>query len=347
MELLRPKSKWPGRLLALTMTIAGAGCVLLDRLGVPGGTRYAFSHQVHVSQEGLDCVSCHESADVSDDPGMPSLDTCSACHETIDAAKPPERRVASLFEAGRFKAAHESKLDEEQVFSHKRHVTAKQDCKACHAGIESNQAIGPEIAVTMERCVDCHAQRQVANACATCHTQIRDDQAPASHQRNWKQMHGQVVRAHSEMTGDNCALCHKESLCITCHRDEPPRSHNNFFRMRGHGVAAMMDRQSCATCHEPDSCETCHAEVLPMSHRGLWGAPKDTHCLTCHFPLPSEGCIVCHKDTPSHLQATPLPLNPIPPIPVHNPAMNCRQCHGLSAPLPHVDKGDECTLCHL
>ena len=108
----------------------------------------------------------------------------------------------------------------------------------------------------------------------------------------------------------------------------------------------MMDRQGCAVCHEPDSCDRCHAEVLPMNHRGLWGAPQDSHCLSCHFPLQSEGCIVCHKDAASHLLATPLPLNPLPPIPPHNPAMNCRQCHGISAPLPHMDKGDECTLCH-
>jgi hypothetical protein len=26
--------------------------------------------------------------------------------------------------------------------------------------------------------------------------------------------------------------------------------------------------------------------------------------------------------------------------------MNCRQCHGMTAPLPHVDKGDDCNACH-
>jgi hypothetical protein len=26
--------------------------------------------------------------------------------------------------------------------------------------------------------------------------------------------------------------------------------------------------------------------------------------------------------------------------------MNCRQCHGHGAPLPHPDKGDSCTACH-
>jgi hypothetical protein len=328
------------------MALAGAGCVWFDRIGSPAVLPYGFSHQIHVAGEKLDCVSCHESADVSDEPGMPSLDTCSACHETIDAGKPADRRVESLFEGGRFKAARASRLDEERIFSHKKHVAAKQVCADCHAGILTNARINADIGVGMTRCMDCHAQRRVANDCETCHTVIRKEWAPESHQHNWKQMHGPTVRAHSSASSDSCSLCHQDSKCISCHREEPPQSHNNFFRLRGHGIAASMDRQSCATCHEPDSCESCHADVLPMSHRGLWGAPKDTHCLTCHFPLGSDACIVCHKDTASHLLATPLPVNPPLPIPPHNPAMNCRQCHGLTAPLPHVDKGDECVLCH-
>ena len=50
--------------------------------------------------------------------------------------------------------------------------------------------------------------------------------------------------------------------------------------------------------------------------------------------------MVCHKDTRSHALAAPKPA-------WHTPAMNCRQCHGVSQPLPHVDKGDNCNLCHL
>jgi len=336
------RSPWTGRALAALMALAGAGCVLLDRFGSAGQARFAFSHRLHVGEEQLECVSCHEDADVSDDPGMPAPESCAACHGTLDADKPPERRVETLFAEGRYKAAHASLLDEEQIFSHQRHVTAGQECGACHADIESDRSIDADIGVTMERCMDCHAQQRVANACETCHTLIRGDWEPQSHQHNWKLMHGRIARAGSKAGADNCALCHQESACLTCHQIEAPQNHNNFFRSRGHGMAAMIDRQNCAACHEPSSCDSCHADTLPMSHRGAWGAPKDTHCLGCHFPLVSEGCIVCHKDTPSHALATPLPS-----FPPHNPAMNCRQCHGISAALPHVDKGDQCTLCHL
>jgi hypothetical protein len=162
---------------------------------------------------------------------------------------------------------------------------------------------------------------------------------PQSHNHNWKKLHGQVVRADTGALADRCSLCHTESRCVQCHLDEPPASHNNFWRLHGHAVAATLDRQNCAACHRPDSCERCHQQVLPQNHVGLWGPPKDTHCLTCHLPLSSNSCVVCHKGTPSHDTAPPMPS-------WHNAGMNCRQCHGVSVPLLHVDNGSVCTMCH-
>jgi hypothetical protein len=102
----------------------------------------------------------------------------------------------------------------------------------------------------------------------------------------------------------------------------------------------MIDRDNCAACHRSDSCDRCHQETLPRNHTGMWGGTVSNHCLTCHFPLQAEACSTCHKATPSHL-ATPKPS-----VPPHHPAMNCRQCHGVTASLPHAEKGDNCNLCH-
>ena len=119
-----------------------------------------------------------------------------------------------------------------------------------------------------------------------------------------------------------------------------PRNHTNYWRQRGHGLTAQLDRMSCATCHRTDACERCHQEVLPRSHRGMWGGGQNTHCLSCHFPVETQGnCVTCHKATPGHLGAAPLPPN-------HNPAMNCRLCHGNGVRLPHFDPGTACTACH-
>jgi len=315
------------------------GCAWLgDLAGGPG--RFAFSHATHVVGEKMKCVSCHERFARSDDPGMPAPDTCAACHDESDAEAPPERRVASMFDGETFRAAHAARLDDEQSFSHKLHAKDPNSCGSCHTDIETNEAIDESIGVTMARCTECHAEREVANECTTCHTQIDEAWAPPSHAHAWRRRHGPAVRACTLETADDCSMCHAERTCVQCHRDEPPASHNAFFRSRAHGVLARMDRQSCATCHQPDSCERCHSEATPVSHTGSWGGSISRHCAGCHVPLEDNGCVVCHRAAPSHSLAAPKPA-------WHTPAMNCRQCHGLSEPLPHTDNGGDCNACHL
>jgi len=330
---------WTVRAALALAGLALVGCALFE--GLKGGPRaFAFSHRLHVLEEGLDCVSCHEDLGRSDEPGLPALDGCLVCHEDIDAEKPPERHVTGLFEAETFRAAHASRLADELTFSHQLHVAAIEDCGACHRGIEENERIDADIGVIMAACVDCHVEQAVSDECATCHREITADWAPDSHHHNWRRRHGPIARSESSLTADDCSMCHTESLCVGCHLDEPPEDHDNYFRRRGHGVLSSMDRDRCAVCHRSDTCNRCHEEVRPDSHGGNWGGTQSVHCLGCHFPLSGESCVVCHKGTPSHLEATPKPD-------WHTPAMNCRQCHGAGQPLPHVDKGDDCNACHL
>jgi hypothetical protein len=247
--------------------------------------------------------------------------------------------VATLFEGRNFKATHAVRLSGELIFSHGRHAGAESHCNTCHPDIETNDRIGDQMRSTMTGCVECHAGRTVSNDCATCHREIRREVKPGNHEHNWEQLHGKVVRAATGATADKCTLCHSESTCVACHLDSPPPNHNNFWRLHGHGVAAAMDRQNCAACHRPDSCDRCHESMLPQDHTGMFGSPRDTHCLSCHFPLQGNACAVCHKSTPSHALAAPMPS-------WHDPGMNCRQCHGVTQPLPHVDNGSKCTMCH-
>jgi hypothetical protein len=322
---------------AALMAATGAGCMLLG--GSKGERHLAFSHEIHVRGQGLACANCHADAKRKDDPGMPSLDQCTTCHEEIDAEKPNEKHVDTLFQDETFRALHASALDKELVFSHKRHATAGLECATCHSGIETNERVVASMHLTMDSCTRCHTTKAVPAECATCHREVDAHWAPDSHHHNWKRAHGGIVRSRSAETADRCALCHTESTCVACHLDEPPENHNNFWRLKGHGLAAMIDRENCAACHQSDSCERCHREVIPQTHVGMWSSVKATHCLSCHLPLSSNGCVACHKDTPGHLTAQPKP-------PDHFPGQNCRQCHGTFAPLPHVDNGSDCNACH-
>ena len=329
------RGAWAAALLASV----GAGCAVL-RFGF-GPARYEFSHRQHVQVEELECVICHEDAFTDDAPGMPYLDTCLLCHEELDETEPEERRVETLFDADEeYVAALYSELAGELVFSHALHVQADLECSACHRGIDANERLGPGIGVDMAACIDCHATRGIPRGCADCHTEIDAAWRPPSHDRNWELLHGAASRVCDPGSAADCAQCHTESECADCHLADPPTSHTNAFRRVTHGFEALLDRDSCATCHEPDSCETCHADTRPRDHVGRFGGTKSRHCLGCHFPLRTNGCVTCHEGTPSHLLAAPKPD-------WHTPAMNCRQCHGVTEALPHVDKGDDCNACHL
>ncbi len=329
--------------IVVAAAAGAAGCAILSVFG--GGPRpLAFSHRVHVVEEELRCINCHEDVYALDAPGMPPLDQCLFCHEELDEEQPDERRIAQLFDEGRFRARRVSALEEEVVFSHLAHASqvtsgAASTCSACHEGIDTNDRISSDQRVRMEDCRDCHAARSVANECATCHSVVTADWAPANHALAWERLHGRIARAHSDMPAETCSMCHTESSCAECHLLEPPRGHTNLFRIRAHGVPASMDRQSCSTCHRPDFCDRCHAQTLPINHTGSWGGTRSRHCFGCHLPVQAEGCFVCHKGTPSHLLAPPMPSS-------HNPGMNCRQCHGFTVPLLHADNGTACILCH-
>ncbi len=334
----RTRAVWTVHIAFVLLGLGLAGCVLFESLA-PGVKPFAFSHKFHVGDQGLECAACHRNWEKSDDPGMPSAKQCALCHDDADADKPPERQVASMFDGKKFKALRVMALADEVVFSHKSHATRGSECATCHADVAENDVLTPSLAPTMDSCTNCHAQTAGPQDCAVCHKEIRAEVAPPNHRADWKRGHGAVVRECSRATGDRCELCHTESSCTACHQTELPASHTAFWRRRGHGLAASMDRESCATCHAPSSCDTCHQETQPSSHRAGFGAPTNRHCIGCHEPLAGDSCGACHKATPSHALAPPKP-------PDHTPAMDCRMCHGNGQPLPHFDNGSDCNACH-
>lgn len=329
----RLRSRW----WLLLAAASAAGCAVFSALG-GGAAGPAFPHDRH-AQEGMECGDCHTDWESSDVPGMPPRSACNLCHEGIDADKPPEKRIDVLFDGDTLRRHRVNALADEVIFSHQRHANAGLECTTCHVGIDQASRVEQSPALDMDDCTACHAQKQQPNDCATCHQQIRADVAPRTHAQHWLRLHGKTARAHSDARVDDCSMCHTETTCVTCHRDTPPENHDNYFRQRSHGLFARMDRDNCAACHRSDSCDACHRDTRPRNHVGVFGGVTSNHCVSCHFPLQDNDCFTCHKGTPSHAAATPLP-------PGHNAGMNCRMCHGNGQPLPHVDKGDACTVCH-
>lgn len=326
--------------LALALGVGLVGCEMME--GKSGPKKPTFDHKLHVEDQGLECANCHAGADTADAPGMPTLAQCQLCHAEIDAEKPPDQQVASLFVNDELQTSYKKALTSEILFPHSKHAEAGLDCAACHDSILGDGKAETPIAPTrMSACMDCHAVRNAPNDCATCHATIRADVPAPSHDANWLRQHGKVFRAKDERTSSSCSICHTESSCNTCHLAQAPENHTVYWRERAHAFNARMDRSTCMACHKPDSCDRCHSYAQPANHVGAWGSPKSNHCQTCHLPLKSQGCSVCHRSTPSHDLAPPKP-----PVPPHNAAMNCRMCHGNGQRLPHFDNGDNCNSCH-
>jgi len=349
-----------------------AGCFLQQTLQEQ---RPAFPHRAHGSATGLSCATCHlplEPLAETSRPALPRLELCLVCHAGLDGGKPYERTPAAFFTAdGIGQAVPRSELPPEVRFSHEEHVAAVGSCERCHPGIETSSTIAGMPRLGMEECLACHelgragapapqpgtagaaAAARWADAdplavapagpglreCSACHRSWSAETPPATHDLAWRLAHGDAWRNRGESLVERCDLCHSETSCVQCHRAEQPASHTNTFRLSTHGLEAAFDRQACQVCHQDDSCSRCHEVTEPLSHTGSWGDPLDTHCLACHFPLGNESCAVCHRSTPSHGDATPMPA-------WHDPGFDCRQCHGNGQPLPHVDNGSACTACH-
>ena len=324
--------------VGLAVLLLAAGCAVLQSLGLVDEPM-AFGHEAHLA-EGLSCTDCHSAYDGADEPQPVAEALCASCHAGREEDRPWEEQVASRFRDGVYSPLHVPRTAGDLLFSHARHVELGTDCTQCHAQAETSDSTAEGLLPSMADCQSCHAALGVSNECATCHTRLRADVAPGSHGEAWRLMHGHVARAASGATADDCTLCHVRNGCDACHSEERPRSHTGLFRLRTHGVMAAMDRDSCVTCHRDDSCGRCHEQTTPTNHTGSYGGTLNTHCLGCHFPLSSEtGCSTCHQGTPSHDLAPPQPAD-------HVPGMNCTQCHGNGQPLPHVDKGDNCLICH-
>ena len=191
--------------LAVAALLACAGCILIDALLQPE-QGLAFSHELHVGEEGMQCINCHEDASVFGDPGMPTIDSCFICHDLLDEEKLADERIDVLFDDdGSFLSVHASELDDEVVFWHLRHVEAVGDCGACHEGIEQNRRIDETVAVVMDDCTSCHASLAISNGCATCHSEIQASWMPETHLHDWERRHGMVCRRAGSEPINRCA----------------------------------------------------------------------------------------------------------------------------------------------
>lgn len=299
-----------------------------------GEFRLAFSHNLHVTENGMACKDCH--GKMTDgrfataghksctechgdwiDTKEIGLKTCGMCHKAKDLTKFPQAAATNAVPANAAAAKTRG------VFMHTDSLTNR--CADCHGNLfDKKQKLVSDLTRKDKIRIRDQAHKW-GMGCTACHEDMDPKTPPSSHLQNWTRRHG----AMGTLPDSACGMCHSRESCRECHQVTEPASHNNLFRLKTHGVQAAWDRERCLVCHQQDFCTACHADTRPQSHKAGW---VKSHCNNCH---PSKetgtGCTLCHETT---LDSHPNP---------HSAGWrnrHCFVCHEGSA------AANQCAACH-
>lgn len=132
----------------------------------------AFSHRIHVSRVGLECMFCHRYADKSPRAGVPSVERCMSCHEAVATDRAEIKKLTRYWEEKEpipWNRVYSIEKRKYVYFTHKRHVKANIDCSACHGNVGVMSRVRRVRSLEMGWCVSCHDQKGASKDCLTCH----------------------------------------------------------------------------------------------------------------------------------------------------------------------------------
>jgi len=308
--------------ICLLAVIALSGC------NKENDYKLAFSHNLHVTENGMACTDCH--GKMTDGRfATPKHAACKECHEDWTEAKKIDDTTCG--KCHKIKDLRELSLDKPEklvsqasgVFMHSAALTNR--CAECHGSLLDKKVTRiPEMTHAVKVQIREKAHRWGLD-CSACHVDMNPKTPPPSHNQNWTRRHGELGTAPDSV----CSVCHRDESCRECHQVTQPASHNNLWRLKTHGIQGAWDRARCQVCHQQDFCDACHADTRPQSHNAGWG---QNHCLNCHISKGTgSGCSVCHStDIASHPN----------PHPAGWRDQHCSTCH-LNSP-----DSQSCSVCH-
>ena len=263
----------------------------------PGRTIYPpqkltirFNHRLHMKDQGMKCVDCHEGAQTSvkaADRMMPAPKVCDGCHASdhgnlAKVAGGEGMAACAMCHQSYTPSAGNDVLRMELPTAHlksnhKIHADRNINCEQCHGAVQDVELATREQLPRMKGCFGCHAMSgpgrgQAKNDCETCHETRPDGLMKVSFASGtlmpprWMgnmEHTADFIERHKRVAGDNaqaCASCHSENFCTDCHDGKVrPRSvHANDY-LSIHPVEARLDNPRCASCHqEQQFCLPCH-----------------------------------------------------------------------------------------
>jgi hypothetical protein len=133
----------------------------------------AYNHSIHINDVGMECVECHVGVENRARATLPTIEICESCHSEMNGESENELFVVAAVENN--KEIHWERiyeLPDHVYFSHRRHISlGKIECSQCHGDIQAFESppLIPDVALTMEFCMDCHKKHNVTNDCLACH----------------------------------------------------------------------------------------------------------------------------------------------------------------------------------
>jgi hypothetical protein len=136
-----------------------------------------FRHDIHVGVNKTPCQYCHYTVAESNEPGIPSMQTCMGCHLVISGSDSTHRaEIKKLRDAWNAKQPIEwvrvHKLARHVHFPHSQHIKAlgPNACQTCHGDVaRMPQVFKANNINNMGFCITCHLERKVNRDCTACH----------------------------------------------------------------------------------------------------------------------------------------------------------------------------------
>jgi hypothetical protein len=118
-----------------------------------------FSHSLHSDQLNIECLYCHQTAEVSSYGGIPDTHTCMSCHAQIATYSELLEPVRVSYATGtplRWLKVHD--LAEHVYFNHSVHVQKGFACETCHGRVDQMPQVWQAKNMYMGWCLECHLE---------------------------------------------------------------------------------------------------------------------------------------------------------------------------------------------
>ncbi len=187
-----------------------------------------FSHALHLKLR-LGCTDCHQAVAASAsaaDNLLPKAEVCARCHKAGEVSvpdSPPKTLLAHFSHAQHLKLGNvapviAAAIDHGTYLSppgnERELLNTKNQCAACHRGMEQSEQVSEALLPRMADCLVCHNDIDPPDSCSFCHAQGAQ-LTPSSHTKDFLDSHTSGKLGLDKTT---CAVCHgRRFKCMGCH----------------------------------------------------------------------------------------------------------------------------------